>query len=153
MKELNLPPFKYKIDKLENNTMIFDSIRKKFVILTPEEWVRQHFVNYLISYLSYPKALIKIEFRIKYNTLYKRTDILIFNSSGNPVITIECKSTKIKLSQKVIEQISVYNKVIKSPYCIVTNGIEHICWHYNDSEKYKFLKAIPNYKNLITDYK
>ena len=149
MKELNLPPFKYNIRNTESNVQIFDSIRKKFVILTPEEWVRQHFINYLISYLGFPKSLIKVEFEIKYNTLKKRPDILVFNSNGESLIIIECKSTKIKISQNVIEQVSIYNKTIKSPYLIVTNGLQHICWSNNlKTGDSKFLNTIPNYKEI-----
>lgn len=146
MQELNLPLFNIRISKLNDKLMVFDPIRKKKVLLTSEEWVRQHFINYLINHLGYPKSLVKVEFNIKYNHLTKRPDILVFDKDGSPLIIIECKSTKIKLSQSVLEQITVYNKTVQAKYCIVTNGLKHICWTQNNSTgSADFINAIPVY--------
>lgn len=149
MQELNLPKYDFKVRRADNNTQIFDRTRKKFVVLTPEEWVRQHFINYLTEHLFFPRSLIKVEFGIKYNQLNKRPDILVFTPRGEPLIIIECKSTSIKISKSVLEQVSIYNKVIKSPYSMVTNGLQHICWHNNFiTGEIDFLKSIPSYEEI-----
>jgi hypothetical protein len=146
MQELNLPLFNIRINKLSDKLMVFDPIRKKSVKLTPEEWVRQHFINYLINHLGYPKSLVKVEFNIKYNQLIKRPDILVFDNDGSPLIIIECKSTKIKLNQEVLEQVTIYNKTVQAKYCIVTNGLKHIFWTHNDSNgSTNFINSIPIY--------
>ncbi len=149
MQELNLPRYNFKIRESDKFRQIFDEVRKKFIVLTPEEWVRQHFINYLITHLSYPKSLIKVEFGIKYNQLSKRPDILIYSSTGKPLLIIECKAPKIKLTKSVLEQVSVYNKVIKSPYVIVTNGMQHICWrNIFTTNEIDFLQEIPDYHSV-----
>ena len=154
MQELNLPNFNIKVSKQNSKTLVFDPIRKKTVVLNPEEWVRQHFINYLINHLNYPKGLIKVEFNIKYNRLAKRPDILIFDKNGIPLIIIECKSTEIKISQEVLEQVSVYNNTVKAKYCIVTNGLQHLCWTYNVSmNKSEFLNAIPAFDKIFVNGK
>src|SRR5690349_14800264 len=127
MYKLNLPDFDYKLKKAEGKVWIFDVIRKKFIVLTPEEWVRQHFVNYLISDLKYPKALIKVEGGLKFNQLSKRSDIVVFNRDGNPWMIVECKSPTIALTQESLMQASVYNSTLRANYITVTNGIVHHC--------------------------
>lgn len=148
MQDLNLPYFNIRIKKTNKNTLVFDPIRKKYVILTPEEWVRQHFINYLVNYLNYPKSLIKVEFNIKYNQLDKRPDILVFNNNGEPHLIIECKSTQVKITQNVLEQVSLYNNSVKAVHCIVTNGLQHICWgRHQSNNKIEFSKKIPEFKH------
>ena len=131
--------------------MIFDSIRKKFVRLTPEEWVRQNFVRYLIQEGKYPAGLIAIEVLSGYNDLRKRVDILIHNRLGQPIMIVECKSPDVKIDDSVFDQIVCYNMGFKVPYIIVTNGIDHYACKIDlEQKKYEFLLAIPLYEDLLT---
>lgn len=144
MQQLNLPPVKVNIKLIEGKYQIFDLIRKKFVALTPEEWVRQHIVHYLIDYHGYGKGLINIEGGFKYNQLLKRSDVLIYNRSGEPYLLIECKSYDVKLNNKVVEQTAVYNKKIRASYIMITNGLQHFCCSFErELEKYITYPSIP----------
>ena len=137
MNNLNLPAFQYKIKHIENKAYIYDILRKKFILITPEEWVRQHFVNYLIGYLSYPKQLIANEVSIRLNSTSKRCDTVIY------------KSPEIDLSQAVFDQALRYNMVLRVKYIILSNGIKHICCKIDyDNNKYIFLSDIPKYEDL-----
>ena len=127
MHQLNLPPFDYKLKKADVKVWIFDGIRKKYIVLTPEEWVRQHFINYLVTDFKYPKSLLKVEGGLIYNTLQKRSDILVFDREGKPWMIIECKSPVQKLSQETLRQASVYNSTLKAKYVTVSNGLVHLC--------------------------
>jgi hypothetical protein len=147
MKTLNLPEYKFNLQKRKGKLTIFDPIRKKYVILTPEEWVRQHFLHYLIEYLSFPRSLIKVETGLSYNQLQKRSDILIYNRSGKPVMIIECKSFEIKIGQNAFDQAAMYNHTLSAPYLVITNGMEHWCCKIEDSGIH-FLKDIPNFNEL-----
>ncbi len=146
MTNLNLPTYSFKIKSKENKLYIFDILRKKNVVLTPEEWVRQNYVQYLIHDKKYPKTLIAIEKQLKINHLIKRTDILIFDKNGNPHIIVECKAPSIKITQDAFDQIARYNLKLQAKYLIVTNGLEHFYCKMNYQQmKYDFLKEIPNY--------
>ena len=146
MTDLNLPNYSFKIKSKENKLYIFDIIRKKNVVLTPEEWVRQNFVQYLILEKKYPKSLIAIEKQLKINQLIKRTDILIFDKNGLPDIIVECKAPSVKISQNAFDQIARYNMKLKATYLIVTNGVQHFyCLMDHQKEAYDFLKEIPEY--------
>lgn len=125
MVNLNLPAFEYKVKKAGGKLWIFDIIRKKYVVLLPEEWVRQHFVNYLINHLQYPKSLIKVEGGLTFNTLKKRSDIVVFDRNANPWLIVECKAPQVKLQDDVVFQASVYNQTLKAKYLVVTNGFSH----------------------------
>ena len=125
MIKLNLPSFNYQLKKSGGKLYIFDVIRKKYVVLIPEEWVRQHFVHYLVDHLAYPKSLIKVEGGLLYNRLRKRSDIVVFNRSGQPWMIIECKSPEVQLSYASVFQASMYNASIKADYLVVTNGLQH----------------------------
>jgi hypothetical protein len=127
MHALNLPPIESKIRKEAGKNWIFDIIRKKYIVLTPEEWVRQHFIHHLIHDLHYPRSLFKVESGLLFNALQKRSDIVIHDRSGKPWMLVECKSPAIKLSQKAFNQISVYNMSIGAKYLAVTNGMVHYC--------------------------
>lgn len=127
MQQLNFPPVQLNLKIIEGKYHIFDVIRKKFIVLTPEEWVRQHVIHYLLDYHQYSKGLIKIESGLKYNQLQKRTDILIFDRKATPFFLIECKAYDVKLNNKVIEQAAVYNKSLSAPYLMVSNGLDHYC--------------------------
>ncbi len=146
MYKLNLPTYKFKITKKEGKYYIFDAIRKKNIFLTPEEWVRQHYVQYLIIEKKYPKSLIAIEKEIKVNGLKKRFDILVFNTKGEHEIIIECKAPTIKINQTTFDQIARYNLQLKAKYLIVTNGLEHYyCKMDYENKKYVFLESVPDY--------
>jgi len=123
MTPLNLPTYSFKVKKSEGKVWIFDPSRKKYVVCTPEEWVRQHFINYLIQDHRYPKSLFRIEGSLAYNTLQKRSDILVHDRLGKPWMLIECKSPSIKLSQRAFNQVAIYNMTIGAKYIAVTNGI------------------------------
>ena len=129
MLKLNLPPFDYKLKKAEGKIWIFDGIRKKFIVLTPEEWVRQHFIHYLISDKKYPRSLIKVEGGLLYNQLQKRTDIVVFDRQGKPWMIVECKSPALQVSASTLSQASVYNTTLKAEFICVTNGLVHFCAH------------------------
>jgi type I site-specific restriction endonuclease len=135
MYKLNLPEFDYKLKKAEDKIWIFDGIRKKYIVLTPEEWVRQHFIQYLIHEKNYPKALIKIEGGLIYNQLQKRTDIVIFNRQGKPWMIVECKSPDVPLSPATLSQASVYNASLKAEFITVTNGMIHYCAQIDWTER------------------
>ena len=130
--------------------MILDTIRKKFIKLTPEEWVRQNFVRYLVNEGRYPPGLIGIEVMSKYNNLKKRVDILIHDRTGKPVMIIECKAPDIELNDKVFDQIVTYNMGFRVPYLIVTNGMDHYACKIDfENNKYDFLLVIPLYDDLL----
>jgi hypothetical protein len=124
---LNLPPYEYKLKQQQEKIFIFDSIRRKYIVLTPEEWVRQHFIQYIINYLNYPKALIKVEGGLQYNRLKKRSDIVIFDHQGSPWMIIECKSPDQKINNQTLQQVSIYNSTLKAKYVALTNGLKHLC--------------------------
>jgi hypothetical protein len=147
MQKLNLPTYNFKLKSNENKTLIFDIIRKKYMVLTPEEWVRQHFVAFLMEEKKYPTSLIAVEKQLIINNRKKRTDILIFNSEGKPDIIVECKAPKIKITQNTFDQIARYNLKLKANFLVVTNGLEHFyCKMDFENKTYIFLKEIPNYK-------
>ncbi len=127
MVDLNLPPFEYNLKKAEGKVWIFDVIRKKYVVLTPEEWVRQHFLHYMTGTLKYPRSLIRVETGLTYNQLQKRSDIVVFDREGKPWMIVECKAPDFKLSQKVVEQVATYNTSHRAAYITVTNGFTHLC--------------------------
>lgn len=149
MQELHFPKFKFRFKSNENKVSIFDDIRKKFIILQPEEWVRQHCVKYLIHYKNYPKSLINVEKELKINGLTKRYDIVVFKPDGKIHLIVECKSHKIKIDQTTFDQIARYNLSLNAEYLMVTNGINHYyCTVDSVNARYEFLKDIPSYSNI-----
>jgi hypothetical protein len=147
MQKLNLPNYKFRIKSNENKMLIFDKLRKKYMVLTPEEWVRQHFVQFLIEEKKYPVSLIALEKQLIINNRKKRTDILVFNKKGDHDIIVECKAPTIKITQATFDQIARYNLKLKANFLIVTNGLEHFyCKMDFEKETYIFLKEIPDYK-------
>tara|TARA_B100002019_G_C21182469_1_gene554440 strand:- start:560 stop:1006 length:447 start_codon:yes stop_codon:yes gene_type:complete len=148
MVELNIPSQDIDIKIIESKNYIFDLIRKKYLILTPEEWVRQNLVRYFINDLNYPKGLIKTESSLKYNNLKKRSDILIFNNDMTHFLVVECKSYKLKLNKSHISQSAMYNKIYKSKYVMISNGLDHIVCKYDwNNDSFEFMKSIPKYRN------
>ncbi|WP_299253718.1 type I restriction enzyme HsdR N-terminal domain-containing protein [uncultured Lacinutrix sp.] len=146
MQVLNFPKFTFRFKNSENKVSIFDAIRKKFVILQPEEWVRQHCVQYLMDVKGYPKSLINVEKELKVNDLKKRYDIVIFNPDGSIHLIVECKAPKIKIKQDTFDQVARYNLALNATYLMVTNGLNHYyCVMDFEAEKYSFLEDIPDY--------
>ena len=152
MKELTLPPYSYRINEVDGKQLIFDPIRRKYVRLTPEEWVRQHFINYLVRYGNYPSGLIGVEVPFKLNKLSKRIDLLVHSRKGDPLMIIECKEPDTKLDDKVFDQIMVYNLQYHVPYLIITNGIQNFAYRMNFDERTRTpLELIPQYDELISE--
>ena len=149
MTVLNLPSFDYKIKKEKDRLFIFDTIRKRYIALTPEEWVRQHFVPYLISYKGYPLGLIGNEISLRLNGQNRRCDTVIYDIYGSPLMIIEYKAPHITLNQEVFDQVIRYNIALKVKYLVVSNGINHYCcvMDYDDMCPH-FLKEIPDYNEL-----
>lgn len=146
MQKLNFPTYSFRFKNSENKISIFDDIRKKFIILQPEEWVRQHCVQYLIHSKGYPKSLINVEKELTINNLQKRYDIVVFNSDGSIHLIVECKAPSINIKQDVFDQIARYNLELNATYLMVTNGINHYyCQMDFKNERYAFLKDIPEY--------
>lgn len=147
LKKLNFPSFEFQIKTVEDKLMIFDGLRKKFVRLTSEEWVRQHMLLYLLECKKYPRSLIKVESGLKYNKLNKRSDILTYDNKGHPFLVIECKSPEISLDEKVLHQVSIYAKSLKVKFIGVTNGLDHFFWEVNkDTGITNALRDFPEYK-------
>ena len=144
MRQLNFSKYQFRFKNSENKIAIFDEIRKKFIILTPEEWVRQHVVHYLFAEKSYPKSWINVEKQIKMNGLTKRYDVVVFNPDGSIFLLVECKAPEIKISQQTFDQIARYNLALKAEYLMVTNGLEHyFCQMDFENERYHFLQELP----------
>lgn len=135
--------------------MIFDPLRRRWVRLTPEEWVRQNFVQYLINEGKYPAGLIGIEITFRFNTMKRKFDVMVYDRKGNPVMIVECKSTEVKISDfyedKVYDQIGEYNLEFKVPYAVVTNGMVNYAFKFNKERKqYEHILEIPVYEDLLT---
>ena len=147
MEKLNFKSYPLRIKNNENKQYVFDEIRKKNVLLTPEEWVRQNCVQFLIHEKKYPKSLISVEKKLSINSLTKRYDIVVFNSNGIIILVVECKSPKVKITQKTFDQISSYNLAFKSRYLMITNGLRHyFCKVDYVKNKLFFLNELPSYK-------
>jgi hypothetical protein len=146
MQKLNFPSYNFRFKNNENKVAIFDEIRKKFIILSPEEWVRQHVVQFLLEEKKYPKSLINVEKVLKINGLTKRYDGVVFNTDGSILLLVECKAPKVKISQTTFDQIARYNMTLKATYLMVTNGLNHyFCLMDFENESYVFLKELPEF--------
>jgi len=147
--KLNLPTYPFRFQNNGDRVEIFDTIRKKFIALTPEEWVRQHFIQYLINQKSFLPSLIQLEKPLSYNQLDKRSDIVVYNKSAQPIVLVECKSPQINITQDTFDQIALYNFSLKVKYLIVTNGLNHFCCQMDYVTKsYLFIEQIPLFKEL-----
>ena len=146
MDTLNLPAYSYKIKEIDGKTYIYDEIRKKYLVLTPEEWVRQHFINLLINHYQYSKNLIRLEGGLSYHKLAKRSDIEVYDVEGKPFLLVECKAANVEINQKVVEQASRYNQSIKAPYLCVSNGLRTFCFAIDfETGKFEQLKDLPKF--------
>ncbi|TCO07083.1 type I restriction enzyme HsdR N-terminal domain-containing protein [Natronoflexus pectinivorans] len=143
MQKLNLPPIEAKITADGNRQRIFDIIRKKYVVLTPEEWVRQHFVHYLLS-LEYSASLMAVEKLVVVNELKQRADVVVYNKKRTPVMIVECKSPTVPLTNDTLAQAARYNIRLGVSYLVITNGLNHYCIKIDrESGKAEVLDALP----------
>lgn len=149
MLDLNLPPFDIKVKKLDGRLSVFDQLRRKYVALTPEEWVRQHFINFLVTEKGYSPALIANEIQINLNNQKRRCDSVVYNKELQPIVIIEYKAPDVNITQDVFDQIVRYNIVLRVNYLIVSNGINHYCCKIDyDTQSFQYLSEIPSYNNL-----
>ena len=149
MFRLNLPPYPIKIQEKGEKRQIFDFLRRKWVALTPEEWVRQHFTHYLVEHKGYPHALLANEVELRIGEKRLRCDTLLYNKELRPRMIIEYKAPNIQIQQKTFDQISVYNLLLKVDYLVVSNGLLHYCCKMDyERQSYQFLEDIPNYESL-----
>lgn len=150
MQKLQFPTYTFRFKISENKIAIFDEIRKKFILLTPEEWVRQHVVQFLLQEKNYPKSYINVEKLIKINSLTKRYDIVVYQPNGELFLLIECKAPEVKITQETFNQIARYNLVLNAKYLMVSNGLNHyFCQMDFENEKYVFLEELPSFENRI----
>ena len=146
MQPLNFPSYTFRVKNSENRTLIFDDVRKKFLLLTPEEWVRQHVVQFLIQEKKYPLSHINVEKQITLNGLKKRYDVVVFKPNGELHILVECKAPEVSISQMTFDQIAQYNFKLNATYLMVTNGLSHYyCQTDFVAEKYEFMQEIPDF--------
>lgn len=149
MNRLNLPSFEIKLSGTPEKPKIFDILRRKYVTLTPEEWVRQHFVHYLIEHKGYPMALLANEVELKAGDKRLRCDSILYNKVVQPRMIIEYKAPTVVLTQRVFDQISAYNLLLHVDYLVVSNGMQHYCCKMDyDHQKYLFLEDIPDYQKI-----
>ncbi|HYD91169.1 MAG TPA: type I restriction enzyme HsdR N-terminal domain-containing protein [Flavobacterium sp.] len=146
MQKLNFKDYTFRFKNSENKVAIFDDIRKKFILLTPEEWVRQHVVRYLVEDKKFPRSHVNVEKIIKINGLTKRYDVVVFKPDGSIFLLVECKAPAVQISQQVFDQIARYNMSLNAVHMMVTNGLNHyFCQMDHEQEKYLFLPDLPEY--------
>ena len=146
MQQLNFPSYTFRFKNSENKPLIFDEVRKKFVVLTPEEWVRQNCVRFLTNELKYPYSLINVEKQIKVHQRTKRYDVVVFNSDGSIHLIVECKAPSVEINQDTFDQIARYNFALNASYLMVSNGLNHYyCTLDYDEKRYHFLRELPPY--------
>ena len=149
MEEINLPEYSFRYKVIGQRKYIFDSFRKKYVLLTPEETVRQFFAHFLSGNLNYPAGRIGLEVSLKYGTIERRCDIVVYNNKREPSLIVECKASDIEINETVFDQIVRYHMVLRSPFIAVTNGKRHFCCKLNfETGKWEFLKVFPSYEEM-----
>jgi len=152
MDPLNLPTYFFRIKQGKEKKYIFDEIRHRYVLLTPEEWVRQHMVKYLVDVKHFPLVLISVEKGFRQLQRKQRYDLLIYDRSGSPLMIAECKSPSIEINQNAFDQVSRYNQKHKARYLLITNGRKHYCCQINlESRQYRFLNEIPDFSDMNSD--
>jgi len=150
MLQLNLPEYNFRIKKLYEKILIFDTQRKRYVSLTPEEWVRQHFIRFLIEEKGYPAAYLAVEKQLSMNGMKKRCDAILYNEDALPILIIELKAPTVKITQSTFDQVAVYNAKLKVDFFMISNGIEHYCCKVDTlNSQYKFFPELPEYSKLI----
>jgi type I site-specific restriction endonuclease len=151
MLQLNLPEYNFRIKKQDNKLLIFDSQRKRYVSLTPEEWVRQHYIRFLIENKGYPAALLAIEKQLNMNGMKKRCDTILYNQDAKPVMIIEFKAPNVPITQTTFDQVAVYNAKLQVNFFMISNGIEHYCCKVNpETARYEYFPEIPEYNQLFS---
>ena len=146
MQKLNLPAYSFKIQNIKGKEQIFDSIRKKFVVLTPEEWVRQNFIHFLINEKKYPASLMAVEKKLLINKQPQRFDLLIYNRKGHPNVIVEFKAPEVKITQETFDQAVRYNMALKVKIIMVSNGLQHFACEIDyENNSYSYLKEIPGF--------
>lgn len=150
MPQLNLPEFVCRTrQSKDGKEEIFDAVRRKFVRLTPEEWVRQHFIHFIVNHYDYPLSLLHVEAKLTYNNLAKRSDIVVYGRKGKPLMAVECKAPSVEITQKVFEQLAMYNFTLKVSYLVLTNGMQnYVCRMEPEKGSYSFLENFPTYAEL-----
>ncbi len=149
MRKLNLPEYEFRFRQEEESRFVLDIFRKRYVMFTPEEEVRQRFARYLIEEKEFPTALIMTEYTLKLNEMVRRCDILVHKPAGHPAVLVECKAPEVKITQDTFDQVARYNLVFNVKYLMVTNGLKHYCCKVDiETQKVEFLKQIPKYSEL-----
>lgn len=149
MEEINLPAYPFRYKEIGQRKYIFDSFRKKYVLFTPEENVRQHFAHFLASELKYPSGRIGLEVSLKYGSVERRCDIVVYNNNLEPSLIVECKAASIEINKAAFDQVVRYNMVLQSPFIAITNGKRHFCCKLdNETGKWEFLNSFPSYIEL-----
>jgi hypothetical protein len=148
MRELQLPPYPFKLKTVNQQTQIFDEVRKRWYLCTPEEWVRQHLVMFLHQHFAYPLGLFALEKSLKFNGMLRRTDILMYNAGGEAKLLVECKAPEIALTQSVLDQAARYNMSLGVPFVMISNGLEHYCLAVSKENKVQYLDRIPHFSEL-----
>lgn len=149
MRQLNFPSYQFSIKRNGDKLQIYDIIRKKWIFLTPEEWVRQHTVHFLIEEKGFPSSLIAVEKNLKVNQLNKRFDAVVFHSNGSPLLLIECKAPEVNLTEETLQQALRYNSVLQAPFIILTNGLNTYIGQLNfTNQSFSYLKDIPVYNEI-----
>jgi hypothetical protein len=152
MQQLNLPAYEPRIREDHKGKMeIFDGFRRKFVRLTPEEWVRQHFLNFLVTCKGYPASVMVVEAFLTVNRLKKRCDILVYGPGKKPILVVECKAPEIEITQGVFDQVARYNMTLTVDHLVVTNGLQHYACRIDHLKRsFEFLKDVPGYEEVIS---
>lgn len=146
---LNLPTFPFSIKETNGKKQIYDSIRKRFVAMTPEEWVRQHIIRLLIEQYGVPAGLMGVEQRVKVGVLSQRADIVVYNRSGQPILIVEVKSPNVAISQEVLDQASRYNIALNVKFLILSNGLNHLILRFDSEKKaYEIVAKMPQYTDM-----
>jgi hypothetical protein len=150
MEKLNFPYYEFRINQsAENKLLIFDPVRKKEILLTPEEWVRQHIIRFLIDDRNFPSSLISVEAGLKVNRLSRRYDLVVYNREREPFVLIECKAPSVPINQKTFDQVVAYNLTVRAQYLLISNGKKHFFASYNANlKKFQFLEDIPFFDKL-----
>ena len=152
MQLLNFPQYEFRIIQKDGKHKVFDIVRKRYVALTPEEWVRQHVLHHLAFEKEVPLSLIGVEVGLKLNSLAKRADVVVYSRSGKPLMLVECKAPAIAVTQQVFEQAAGYDMVFHVKFMLVTNGLTHFCCSFNFTEhSYEFLRDIPTYVKMNSE--
>ncbi len=145
--KLKLPQFKPKLKRVDKDVFVFDILRKKYIKLLPEEFVRQNLIHFFIDYLNYPKGLIGVEYLVKINNIPFRADLVVFDKKNNPLIIVEVKAPKINLTEDVLHQALRYNMKLNVPFIIISNGLKHMVFSSLNGDV-KQLESFPNLKDF-----